>query len=206
MTMIRPNSILPSPFAKNILANLKTMDSSVKKISGLLEDLSTTAKMNTWILITMIFMIFCIILLLMIRLRRSSSIDLWSDKIRRWNIKSCYIKIRLEIKTRDFQLKTCFEIKELLWSFICYIVMGPEDFKIDLGSTYSSRPITSSNDIDQEILEYTEEISSSLKVLKTLVMANDKIQFYRLSRNISEMQKSHLKSTWLISAPLWPEK
>ena len=78
--------------------------------------------------------------------------------------------------------------------------MGGMDFKIDLGSTYSrsttsSRPITSSNDIDQEILEYTEEISSSLKVLKTLIMANDKIQFPRLSRNISEMQKSHLKST-----------
>ena len=78
--------------------------------------------------------------------------------------------------------------------------MGGMDFKIDLGSTYStsttsSRPITSSNDIDQEILEYTEEISSSLKVLKTLIMANDKIQFCRLSKNISEMQKSHLKST-----------
>ena len=77
--------------------------------------------------------------------------------------------------------------------------MGGWDFKIDLGSTYrsttSSRPITSSNDIDQEILEYTEEISSSLKVLKTLIMANDKIQFCRLSKNISEMQKSHLKST-----------
>ena len=80
--------------------------------------------------------------------------------------------------------------------------MGGLDFKIDLGSTYkalgsttSSRPITSSNDIDQEILENTEEISSSLKVLKTLIMANDKIQFSRLSKNISEMQKSHLKST-----------
>ena len=73
--------------------------------------------------------------------------------------------------------------------------MGPEDFKIDLGSTTSSRPITSSNDIDQEILEFTKEISSSLKVLKTLIMANDKIQFCRLSKNISEMQKSHLKST-----------
>ena len=73
------------------------------------------------------------------------------------------------------------------------------DFEIDLGSTYgsttSSRPITSSNDIDEEILEYTEEISSSLKVLKTLIMANDKIHFCRLSKNISEMQKSHLKST-----------
>ena len=77
--------------------------------------------------------------------------------------------------------------------------MRASDFKMNLGSAYgsttSSRPITSSNDIDQEILEYTEEISSSLKVLKTLIMANDKIQFSRLSKNISEMQKSHLKST-----------
>ena len=74
--------------------------------------------------------------------------------------------------------------------------MRASDFKLNLGSAYtSSRPTTSSNDIDQEILEYTEEISSSLKVLKTLIMANDKIQFCRLSRNISEMQKSHLKST-----------
>ena len=72
--------------------------------------------------------------------------------------------------------------------------MGPENFKIQIGTT-SSRPIMSSTNIDQEILEYTEEISSSLKVLKTLIMANDKIQFCRLSKNISEMQKSHLKST-----------
>ena len=72
--------------------------------------------------------------------------------------------------------------------------MRAMDFKMNLGSAYS-RPITSSNDIDQEILEYTEEISSSLKVLKTLIMANDKIQFCRLSKNISEKQKSHLKST-----------
>ena len=33
-----------------------------------------------------------------------------------------------------------------------------------LTSTTSSRPTMSSTDIDQEILEYTEEISSSLKV------------------------------------------
>ena len=96
MTMIKPNPILPSPFGKKILEHLKSTDSSAKTISGLLEDLSTTARMNTWILITMIFMIFCIILLLMIRVRRSSSIDLWSGKsktivIRRWtHIKSCY--------------------------------------------------------------------------------------------------------------------
>ena len=71
--------------------------------------------------------------------------------------------------------------------------MRASDFKMDLGSAYSQA--MSSNDIDQEILEYTEEISSSLKVLKTLIMANDKIQFCRLSKNISGMQKSHLKST-----------
>ena len=71
--------------------------------------------------------------------------------------------------------------------------MRASDFKMDLGSAYSQA--MSSNDIDQEIREYTEEISSSLKVLKTLIMANDKIQFCRLSKNISGMQKSHLKST-----------
>ena len=72
MRLIKPNPILPSPFEQEILAHLKTFESSVDKMSGLLEEMSTMARVNVGILVAVIILMVGIAVLLAIMIRKST--------------------------------------------------------------------------------------------------------------------------------------
>ena len=71
MRLIKPNPILPSsPFEQEILAHLKKFESSVNTMSGLLEEMSTMARVNVGILIAVIILMVGIAVLLAIMIRK----------------------------------------------------------------------------------------------------------------------------------------